>query len=125
MFVYMCNNHCHWVRTQLQLINIIIIVIVIIRRSPRGFRTHDHGIRKCTIATALWLNSLENILLIVLPFSWESFNMLYFLYERAHEERFYGIDSLLMLPSCVRDGFHLRDRADRIIMHQSIRMNLA
>jgi hypothetical protein len=27
IFMYMYNNHCHWVRTQLQLINIIIIII--------------------------------------------------------------------------------------------------
>ena len=60
---------------------------------------------------------MEIFLLIVVRFSWDSFNMLDFLYERAHEERFYGVDSLLMLPSCVRDGFQLRDRADRIITH--------
>jgi hypothetical protein len=34
--------------------------------------------------------------------------MLDFLYERAHEERFYGIDSLLMLPAYVYDGFQSR-----------------
>jgi hypothetical protein len=25
LFVYICTNHCHWVQTQLQLINIIYI----------------------------------------------------------------------------------------------------
>jgi hypothetical protein len=28
MFVYVLNNHCHRVTTQLQLINIIIIIII-------------------------------------------------------------------------------------------------
>jgi len=30
----MYNNHCHWVKTQLQLISIIIIIIIIIIINP-------------------------------------------------------------------------------------------
>jgi hypothetical protein len=29
LFVYNCTNHCHWVETQLQLINIISYIIII------------------------------------------------------------------------------------------------
>ena len=35
-FVYVSNNHCHRVTTQLQLINIIIIIIIIITNKALG-----------------------------------------------------------------------------------------
>jgi hypothetical protein len=43
--VYVLNDHCHRVTTQLQLINIIIIIIIIIQTCSQGLP----GLRSCYV----------------------------------------------------------------------------